>query len=151
MANINIALLRDLKKRGDSLFEYKMHLFARGVEKEFAKRNGTYHSVFNPDGLTELTPPMKNGGSLESPCYYKVIDGRVHKLERFQYAYLHGPHDHGVVRFSEWWGNPSNTANDISCILDEIFGFNRNPIFWNKELIPKLRELINEFSLLEED
>lgn len=152
MANINIASLKELKERKDSLFEYKMRIFAREVEKTFAKQNNTYYSVFNPDGLTELTPPMKNGGTLESPCYYKVMDdGRVHKLERFQYAYLHGPHDYGVVRFSEWWENPNNIANDISCVLDEIFGFNRNPIFWNKELIPKLRELIYKFSLLEED
>lgn len=152
MANINIASLKDLKKRGDSLFGYKLRLFANGVVKEYAKQNGTYHSVFNPDGLKELTPPMRNGGSLESPCYYKVMDdGHVHKLERFQYAYLYGPHDHGVVRFSEWWENPSNIANDISCILNEIFGFNRNPVFFNKNLIQDLRELIYKFSLLEED
>lgn len=152
MKTINISSLKELKERKDSLFEYKLRLFARGVEKEFAKRNGKYHSVVNPDGLTELTPPMKNGGSLESPCYYKVMDdGRVHKLERFQYAYIYGPEDHGIVKFSEWWENPNNTANDIDCILNRIFGFDKNPIFWNKFLIPELEELIYEFSLPEED
>ena len=85
----------------------------------FAKSKGLYHSVEDPDGLTEITPGLARGYyTLE--YFNKVLeDGRVHKMMHGQYEYLHGPADMGVVTFDEWFDLPLNFWNDLTKVVEE--------------------------------
>lgn len=115
--------INDLKNRNNfgSLNErnYKINNFVVEARVAFAKSKGLYHSVSDPDGLTEITPGLAQGYyTLE---YYNEVlkDGRVHKMMHGQYEYLYGPTDLGVVTFDEWFDLPLNFWSDLSRVVDE--------------------------------
>lgn len=114
------------------------------LRKEYAKKKGWFRSVSDPDGLKELTPPLRNPIHGDEYTYNILDDGRVHKLFHGQYEYLHGPQDEGIIKHSEWIEGPNNLSNDITNVLENlIYGSDR--IYWNKDLIEEIREMALNF------
>jgi len=140
--------INDLKNRNNfgSLNErnYQINNFFIKARVAFAKSKGLYHSVEDPDGLTEITPGLAQGYyTLE--YYNEVLDGRVHKMMHGQYEYLYGPTDLGVVTFDEWFDLPLNFINDLSMVVDEELGLVTDPVYSNKDLIPELKAFVATF------
>ena len=128
--------------------DYYVNRVAAAVANEYASRHGLLHSVDNPEGLTELTPDMNTGGTLDTPRYFRVLsDGRVHELEDFQYSYIHGPHDYGVVKHHEWRTLPLNFMVDATDVAREIIMGERTRSYMNRDLIPEIMEITKNISI----
>lgn len=141
--------INSLKNRNNfsSLNErnYQVNNFVIEARISYAKSKGLYHSVEDPNGLTEITPGLAQGYyTLE---YYNEVlkDGRVHKMMHGQYEYLYGPTDLGVVTFDEWFDLPLNFINDLSRVVDEKLGLVTDPVYMNKDLIPELKAFVDTF------
>ena len=124
--------------------DYQRRKFAHQAMVGWAKKKGLYHSVEDPNGLTEITPGLAKGCyTLE--YYYDVLkDGRVHKMMHGQYEYLYGPTDMGVITFDEWFDLPLNFQNDIENVVLELLG-SCSPVYMNKELIDELKDYVSNF------
>ena len=142
---MNISELKNKKFNSLSERDYQINNFVIEARVAFAKSKGLYHSVEDPDGLTEITPGLAQGYyTLE--YFNKVLeDGRVHKMMHGQYEYLHGPADMGVVTFDEWFDLPLNFWNDLSDVVLEKLGIVKDPVYMNKDLIPELKAFVATF------
>ncbi len=142
---MNISELKNKKFNSLSERDYQINNFVIEARVAFAKSKGLYHSVEDPDGLTEITPGLARGYyTLE--YFNKVLeDGRVHKMMHGQYEYLHGPADMGVVTFDEWFDLPLNFWNDLTEVVEESLGLVKDPIYMNKDIIPELKEFVATF------
>ena len=131
-----------------AVVNYYVNRVRNAVANEYARRHGLLHSVDNPEGLTELAPDMNTGGTLDTPRYFRVLsDGRVHELEDFQYSYIHGPHDYGVVKHHEWRTLPLNFMVDAGRVAREIITGERSRFYMNRNLIPEIMEITRNISI----
>lgn len=127
--------------------DWYLYSLAKAVEREYAKRRGIFHEVNNPDGLTELTPHLKCAYSWGNGQYYEVrADGRVHRMMRYQYAYLTGPADEGIVTHDEWWDTPNNFFNDAVGAIKEL-AFGTKYHFFNKDLVEEIKDIASTISV----
>ena len=149
MKNLNDVRNEILLCRDFAEVDYYVCRVANAVVKEYAKKHGMFHEVNNPEGLTELTPNMVVGGVLGSEAYYKIMDdGRVHKLEDFQFSYLHGPHDYGVVTHDEWCELPNNYTLYIECVVRELLTGKPYPFSYEQGFpVEEIKEIAKSISI----
>ena len=121
--------------------------FAYQAMVGWAKKKGLYHSVEDPEGLTEITPGLKaqQNNWATAEYYYSVReDGRVHMMQHGQYEYLYGPADMGVVTSDDWFDLPLNFQGDIERVVYDLLGV-QDPVYMNKELIDELKDFVSNF------
>ena len=124
--------------------DHYVNKVANMATKQYAIKHGLFHSVDNPDGLTELTPHLRNPTFATTEYEYKILgDGKVHKIMHGQYEYLNGPADMGIVTHDEWCELSNKMLIDIEIIIRELLTGEKSP--FKKDI--KLAKEINDIAI----
>ena len=123
--------------------DHCINMLARVVVREYCKIHGLYHAMTSENGLTDIIDDMRQDVFLEGPKYFdRLRDGKIHLLEKHQYAYLNSPDDMGVVKSFEVWKIPTNLINDTIRVIENELERSNSDFFMNKpEIIDELRTI----------